>query len=136
MGFTAKLEQCANCGQTIGRLETPCVYEDQIVCAECYARLGSIREYAAPIATHHTPPSVLPGAEHALIDRRPAQIQTSSPCPACGSLEPAVKKAKGSRVALIILLLLWILPGILYLIFYNGYVYACPRCGYKYGDAT
>jgi len=78
----------------------------------------------------------LPAVEHALIDRRPATIQTGHPCPACGSTEPAVKKAKGSTSMAILLLLLWVLPGVLYMIFYNGYVYVCPRCGYKYGDAT
>jgi predicted RNA-binding Zn-ribbon protein involved in translation (DUF1610 family) len=136
MAKDPRLEECANCGRTIGRLETACVFKDQTVCADCYARLKPTIDYAAPVATGHTPPSVLPALEHALIDRRPATIQTSRACPACGSTLPAVKKSKGSSVLLIILLLLWILPGLIYVIFYNGYVYVCPRCGYKYGDAT
>ena len=38
---TLGLETCENCRRVIGRLETPQVYADHIVCAECYARLTS-----------------------------------------------------------------------------------------------
>lgn len=33
-------DACANCGRPIGKLETPHIYNDNIVCAECAARLG------------------------------------------------------------------------------------------------
>ena len=33
------METCASCGRTIGRLETPHVYGNNIVCPECLTRL-------------------------------------------------------------------------------------------------
>jgi uncharacterized protein (TIGR03067 family) len=39
MADSIALEECANCARAIGRLETPCIYKEQVVCAECYARL-------------------------------------------------------------------------------------------------
>lgn len=35
------LQECANCGRTIGRLEKSYVFEDHIVCSECYLKLKS-----------------------------------------------------------------------------------------------
>ena len=34
------LKVCENCGQTIGKLETPNVWNDHIVCAACYKKLA------------------------------------------------------------------------------------------------
>lgn len=56
-------------------------------------------------------------------------------CPVCGSHATPKRVPKGSIVVLIILLFLWILPGLLYLIFCSGYVYKCPTCGAKLADA-
>jgi hypothetical protein len=56
------------------------------------------------------------------------------PNPNCGYVGPGVKKARGSGCVLVFLLLLWILPGILYLIFMSGYTINCPRCGIKIRD--
>jgi hypothetical protein len=36
----AGLETCANCGRTIGNLETPHLHQEHVVCPECYARLA------------------------------------------------------------------------------------------------
>lgn len=127
------IEECANCGRKIGRLETVHVFKDNPVCAECFARLKPTVDYASPPSRG---PSVAPAAEHALYDPRPQTLGLGRPCPSCGSLQPAVKKSKGSSLVLILLLLFWILPGLIYLIVYNGYVYVCPQCGFKYGDAT
>jgi hypothetical protein len=33
------LEKCSNCDRAIGRLETPQVWKESVVCAECHARL-------------------------------------------------------------------------------------------------
>ena len=33
-------ETCANCGETIGRLETPHVYEGHVVCGACVSKLS------------------------------------------------------------------------------------------------
>lgn len=136
MSSTPQLEECANCGRMIGRLETPCVFRDEVVCAECFSRLSSAIGYAAPSFRGSSTSSVLPAAEHTLTDRRPSSIPVARLCPSCGSTEQAVKKAKGSTVLLIILLLFSILPGLIYWIAFNGYAYVCPRCGFKYGDAT
>jgi hypothetical protein len=62
--------------------------------------------------------------------------QPSRCCPACGSTQSAVRRAKGSTVLAIVLLLLWILPGVLYLIFCSGHASFCPHCGFKYGDTA
>lgn len=49
--------------------------------------------------------------------------------PNCGYHGPMKKKARGSWVLLVVLFLLWILPGLIYLMFFSGYQYNCPRCG-------
>ena len=36
-------DKCANCGRTIGKLETPYVWQNQVVCAECEKRLTAVR---------------------------------------------------------------------------------------------
>lgn len=33
------MERCSNCHRIIGDLETPCVWQGKVVCAECHARL-------------------------------------------------------------------------------------------------
>lgn len=136
MSNAANLEECGNCGRLIGRLETPCVFEDEVVCSECFARLSPAIECAAPFPRGSMSPSALSAADHATVHgRMPAPIPVVRSCPLCGSTERAVKKSKGSGLLLIILLLLWILPGLIYLMVYSGYVYVCPACGFKYGDA-
>ncbi len=37
--MTAPKETCENCGRTIGKLETPWLYDDNVVCRECWERL-------------------------------------------------------------------------------------------------
>ena len=37
----AALENCANCGRTIGHLETPNIWREVVVCAECHKRLSA-----------------------------------------------------------------------------------------------
>ena len=34
------IEHCANCGRPIGKLETPHLFQEHVVCAECEARLS------------------------------------------------------------------------------------------------
>ena len=36
---TPQLEECANCGRTIGKLETPMVWNNNVVCNACYRTL-------------------------------------------------------------------------------------------------
>ena len=42
-------ETCENCGRSIGRLETPQIYNDHIVCPDCLARLSPQRSAPPPI---------------------------------------------------------------------------------------
>lgn len=48
-------EKCENCGSAIGKLETPFVYQDSIVCVTCYEKINSGRRQAAS-----SPPPVKP----------------------------------------------------------------------------
>ena len=36
-------ETCANCGRVIGKLETPMVWKENVVCPECFGRLSGMR---------------------------------------------------------------------------------------------
>lgn len=47
----AKVEKCRNCDRSIGRMEQAFLWQDQIVCAECHARLST------PIVRPAAPPS-------------------------------------------------------------------------------
>lgn len=38
---TVEQDQCENCGRKIGKLETPQLWQEHVVCAECLARLKS-----------------------------------------------------------------------------------------------
>jgi len=38
------MESCSNCGDAIGKLETPHIWRDQIVCAACYDKLAAYQE--------------------------------------------------------------------------------------------
>lgn len=57
------METCENCGSIIGKLETPYVHGDHVVCRECKDRL------AQPVTQHAAPPP-LPDATGAPL--RPA----------------------------------------------------------------
>jgi hypothetical protein len=51
------------------------------------------------------------------------------PNPNCGYKGKAKTQARGSRLMALILLACCVLPGILYLLFFQGYRYSCPKCG-------
>jgi hypothetical protein len=126
------MEECTNCGRIIGKLETPRVFDGNVVCAGCWG-----------VLTDTTAKSVLGYESTADTKRRIEVIGGVSPqdlskrcCPVCGSTDRPVKKRKGSFLVMLFLLCLWIIPGILYAIFWNGYVMACPNCGAKLADAT
>ena len=56
--------------------------------------------------------------------------------PNCGFVGVPKKQGKGSTAVLIILLLFWILPGLIYLVVYYGCNVKCPRCGMKMGETS
>jgi hypothetical protein len=119
-----QLEKCANCDRPIGRLETPYLYQSQVVCKSCYDRLVPVATYATPAAAPKPPMAAQAYGDYIIC-----------PNPNCGYTGPGQKKSKGSAVVMILLLLLWVVPGILYAIIYNGHVIVCPKCGMKVRDA-
>jgi predicted RNA-binding Zn-ribbon protein involved in translation (DUF1610 family) len=106
------VKECPFCAEVIKR--------KAIKCKHCGADLATVGEDI---------PTLSPADEVPTHREKPL-------CPMCRSARPAVKKRKGSVVLAVILLLLWILPGVIYCIVYNGHVYECPDCGYRYGDAS
>lgn len=44
------MDKCANCSRDIGNLETPMVFNDAIVCAECHSRLSTHNRTTEPRA--------------------------------------------------------------------------------------
>jgi hypothetical protein len=57
------------------------------------------------------------------------------PCTVCGFRGPPMKVAKGSALIAVVLLLIAIVPGLLYMIFFSGHKYVCAKCGAKRADA-
>jgi hypothetical protein len=61
-----ELQTCENCGRKIGRLETPNVWREHVVCADCYAVLskgGVVGRAAAPLPAKPKPVVVPRAAE-------------------------------------------------------------------------
>ena len=52
-------------------------------------------------------------------------------CLNCHAEVKPKKKSKGSLLILILLLLLGIFPGVIYSLFYSGYIYKCPKCDHN-----
>ena len=44
----ANVEKCGNCERVIGKLETPFVFKEHVVCPECYTRLSTPVQHAVP----------------------------------------------------------------------------------------
>lgn len=135
------METCENCGKKIGNLETPKVFQDHIVCGECWEKLSPREidyESAVPAA-----PVKMAGAAAGVTDltQKYARYATRSgpvagpACPACGYRGEMKRTPKGSTIVLILLLLLWVIPGLIYLFVYQGHKYVCPQCGCKIADA-
>jgi hypothetical protein len=59
------MEHCENCGRVIGQLETPRVYRQRVVCAECHDRLTAapaLPPLPAPMPTapvYVAPPTII-----------------------------------------------------------------------------
>ena len=73
-----------------------------------------------------TPP--IPVTTVSTIRHQPGRGEIVCPNPNCGYVGPGNKIARGSTIVGILLLLCWILPGIIYFMFFSGYRTCCPRC--------
>ena len=73
---------------------------------------------------------------------QPRRVYVASPPPAklspgdiicpnaqCRYVGPPKREARGSGLVAILLCLLFLLPGLIYMIAMSGYNYVCPRCG-------
>ena len=116
-------DACSNCGEAIGRLETPQIWNQHIVCARCRQKL----EASTPTQNDAAVPYA-----RVVTTARPMLPQGQMiicPNPACGYIGEARKIPRGSVTAGCLLMLLFIITGILYLMFTSGYRIVCPKCG-------
>ena len=140
-------EECANCGRTIGKLETPMVWRGNVVCTSCRKILKtadasdaeSIRSDAGrevPLTREEIEAEELSrvaaaqGREQNYPKAFDARVCPNPKCTYEG--EGQIRK-RGSWITLIFLLLIGVLPGILYAIFFGGHNTYCPRCGIEWG---
>ena len=145
-------ESCANCGRTIGKLETPYLWQENTVCKSCYALL-SAPEPTTPVPTGVGTRVESPGAIAGITAElgrgqslgELAARQTARPprnkrvppggviCPNphCGFVGRPQRKSRGSIIVAIVLLFAGAIPGILYILFTSGSDYFCPQCGMK-----
>ena len=124
-----ELETCANCGRAIGKLETPHLWQQQVVCEQC------VNQLSPPLAVPSSPPPQLLPSRHP--DLHPGRIlkhgERVCPNPNCGYCGMGKKEARGSGVIFVILILLWIIPGLIYWALCGGYRIVCPKCGMEWG---
>ena len=81
------VDNCENCGRTIGKLEQPYVWRKHVVCAECHGHLSAAPPAAAAAAARpaQAPPH-LPAREH--THARVAPPKRPAPPPAPVALQP------------------------------------------------
>lgn len=76
-----------------------------------------------------SPPSLaIPVPLPTPVRRQPGPGDIVCPNANCGYVGPGKKIARGSTIIGILLLLCWILPGVIYFMFFSGYRTCCPRC--------
>lgn len=105
------MQTCENCESKIGALEKPLQWDGHTVCAPCHAKLSSASSTKSPLAS--------------------GEIE----CPFCHKNIVPKKQAKGDMVTAIVLLICGIIPGVVYLAKYSGYMTQCPACKVKLADA-
>lgn len=67
-----ELETCANCNRAIGKLETPMLWQDKVVCADCHAKLSKSESYRQSI---NTPNESSPASADLLLSSREVQAE-------------------------------------------------------------
>jgi hypothetical protein len=142
------METCANCGRTIGNLETPRIFGEEVVCAGCWKTLWEQTETAAietppPLIDLHEQISTELLAYESKADTRKRMAgakqskkveSLARACPVCGSSAAPKRRRKGSYFVFAFLLLFGVLPGLIYAIVYEGYTWTCSKCGAKIAD--
>lgn len=124
-------EICENCGRQIGKLETPMLHDEHIVCMECYERLARANLPAKLTESDiYTPPRDLPTIPTMVVGGvvGTAPMIGAVTCRFCGNIGAPVRESRGSGLILLILLLCGVLPGIFYALAFNGYDIKCRRC--------
>lgn len=105
------MQTCENCESKIGALEKPMQWDGHTVCSTCHGKLSAGASVKAPPAA--------------------GEIE----CPYCHKNVVPKKQPKGDMFTAILLLVLGIVPGVVYLAKYSGYMTACPACKVKLADA-
>jgi hypothetical protein len=93
--MATSIETCANCGEQIGKLETPFLWDESIVCGRCHQKLSLQFPSPEPISSS--------------LASMSSSISKNS-CPGCGSADTAnvevvyqlqTSKSSGSAIAVI-----------------------------------
>ena len=79
------VENCENCGRTIGKLEQPHVWRKHVVCAECHVHLNAAAPASAAVRPSHAPPP-LPPTPH--FHARPSAPKRQGPPPVPVAVRP------------------------------------------------
>lgn len=148
---STELDTCANCGHTIGKLETPHLWNQQKVCGVCIKRLASL-EPMAPSAssmqsleqlTQQRSQSSTQSLEQLSLQLASNRTDPHSsrvlmpgervcPNPNCGFCGKGKREARGSGVIFIFLILVGLIPGLIYWAVCGGYRIVCPKCGMEW----
>jgi hypothetical protein len=138
-------ESCVNCGSKIGRLETPYLWDQHIVCESCFEKLSASKAKQKPVKIEYASIALAEGSKAKLqgqsdfdaalkAHHEPPGPPIICPNPACGYSGPGKRIAKGSQLAGCLLCLLFLLPGLLYLMIMSGSHIVCPKCGLQIRD--
>ena len=143
-----RMETCKICGRTIGRLETPGIWNNHVVCQNCSVILSKPPGAVSPMLPSTLAESIEP-VYVPVSQREPVMLAYRSPhsprparvfpkgeviiCPNgnCGYHGPSLREACGSRFAAILLLLCGGVPGLVYIFLTAGWNVMCPRCRAK-----
>lgn len=96
--------------------------------ADKLRRVQSMTSTPSAPPTHDFRPAPPPIASF-----RPGRGMIICPNPNCGYQGRVKKVSRGSSIVALILLLFFLVPGLLYILFKSGYRYVCPRCGMQIG---
>ena len=118
----AQARFCVHCGKPLPKVCTKCGKANDLqarFCVDCGEDV--VVEGSEFPAGNVTPP------------REPIVVSEGEfICPVCSYQGRPRQIAKGSWLVASLLLLFFIVPGLLYLIFASGYRYVCPTCGYQH----